>query len=511
MAEFRFPVCFVRWRHPSGLQYSLLLGMRLVQRIINPINELAVAARQVRAHKNYALRVDRHPQDEMGELVDSFNAMLAEIETRERELADSHNELERLVAQRTAQLEAAKVGAEAANVAKSQFLANMSHEIRTPLNGILGMAQLLQQSRNLGEKQRLFVNTIQSSSAALRDRISDVLDLAKIEAGHLELEHVDFDLRGLLDDVLELIAPQAMAKGVEVIGAPAPDLPGWAVGDPGRLRQVLNNLLSNAAKFTARGEIQLSARPGFGARAGFTLDVEVRDTGIGIPLAVQPQIFEMFRQGDGSITRNYGGSGLGLAIVRRLLDEMGGQVELVSATGVGSRFRIRLPLGVAANGLGSGLELDAGLAPAEVCVRIGHPIVRNVIEAQLRHWGMAIHHPDRHAPLARSNHHGMPRVLAAFSRCQCHPDPPDGQRCAHERPDVGLRYFLEGVAGERDRAGGDHPWPRFRAVRRGRLQRRNQRHNKNSRENRTVRGGCAAGEFRHQDRLDAARGNLEWG
>ncbi|WP_165873564.1 ATP-binding protein [Parasulfuritortus cantonensis] len=367
---------------------SLLLGLRLVKRIVAPINELARTARRVRAGADYTLRATRRGDDEVGELVDSFNAMLTEIEARDRKLADSYEDLERLVAQRTAQLQAAKVQAEAASVAKSRFLANMSHEIRTPLNGILGLAQLLQQDGRLDDKQRLFVNTIRTSSESLRDLISDVLDLAKIEAGRLELERVAFDLRGLLDDALELAAPQALAKGVDVIGAPAPELPGWAVGDPGRLRQVINNLLSNAGKFTARGEIRLSARPQAMTATGYTLEVAVQDTGIGIPQVAQARIFDMFQQGDGSITRNYGGSGLGLAIVRRLVTEMGGSIELESVVGIGSRFLVRLPLGTAEQGLASGLEVEPGALPAELSVHLGNPALAEAIGVQLRQWGV---------------------------------------------------------------------------------------------------------------------------
>ncbi len=375
----------------AGILFSfslaLGLGLRMIRHIVTPVRELAEATARVRAQRDYGLRVERRGEDEIGALVEGFNAMLAEIEVRDRALESTREDLERLVAERTRQLERATRAAEAASEAKSRFLANMSHEIRTPLNGILGMVELLQRGGGLDERQRLFVDTLRTSSETLRDLISDVLDLAKIEAGRLELEALSFDLRGLIDDAIDLVAPLAMAKGVEVVAAPAPDLPGRAVGDPARLRQVLNNLLANAAKFTHAGEIRLAVNWKSIGKGGLQLDIEVRDSGIGIPLATQPRLFEAFQQGDSDISRRYGGSGLGLTIVRRLLDAMGGDIGLVSAPGVGSRFRLRVPLGWAETGAESGIELTGALPPRLGLV-IGQEGSRGVIERQLRHWGV---------------------------------------------------------------------------------------------------------------------------
>ena len=364
---------------------AVVIGLRVVNRIIAPVNELAAAARRVRDEKDYALRVEKHSEDEAGDLVDSFNAMLAEIETRDASLANSHSELERLVEQRTEQLSLAKRQAESANLAKSEFLANMSHEIRTPMNGILGMVQLLQRS-SLDERQRLYLNTIKLSTDTLLALINDVLDLAKIEADRMELERIEFDLRQLLEDCLVVMAPDAQQRSVAVVANLAPSLPWKAVGDPVRLRQIVTNLLSNAAKFTQSGEIVLSAKVDSHDEASNWLLLEIKDTGIGIPVEAQQRIFDAFSQEDGTTTRRYGGTGLGLAIVRELLQAMGGSIELSSVPGLGSIFRLAIPLGVAATGLDSGLAVDPVRKPALVELGLANATLLASLQACLAAW-----------------------------------------------------------------------------------------------------------------------------
>ncbi|MDA3959413.1 MAG: ATP-binding protein [Planctomycetota bacterium] len=253
-----------------------------------------------------------------------------------------HNaDLERTVLERTSDLVQARDAAEGALAVKSQFLANMSHEIRTPLNGILGFLEMLA-ATSLQNDQKHHVSTMRRSAHSLLEIINDILDFSKIEAGKLDLEEVEFDPGDVIEDVAALFAPRAHAKGIELECDVDSTLPGTVRGDPGRIRQILSNLISNAVKFTDSGSVGLHAASG--ENGG--LDITVSDTGIGIDAEAAKQLFQPFTQADASTTRKFGGTGLGLAISHQLTERMGGQITLDSQPGRGSAFRICLPLPV---------------------------------------------------------------------------------------------------------------------------------------------------------------------
>ncbi len=315
---------------------------------------------------------------EVGEMAAAFNLMGARLEASLAARAAGE-----------ADLRQARDTALAAVEAKAQFLANMSHEIRTPLNGVIGMTGLLLET-HLASEQRDFTETIRSSGEQLLSLINDILDLSKVEADRMQLESVDFSVRAIVEETLDLMVEQAERKGLEFACLVEEDVEQAHRGDPGRLRQVLINLVGNAVKFTARGEVfvrvSLVERTAEGARLRF----EVRDTGIGLTPDQQSKIFQPFVQADASTTRKYGGSGLGLAISRKLVELMGGSLGVDSVPGQGSTFAFIVSLLAPLEAASVQPLMSISLRDRRALVVDDNPTNCRILKAQLSAWGMSV-------------------------------------------------------------------------------------------------------------------------